>query len=196
MAKSKNVFNSHKLITFTRVFSKCVEVLLRVMTGAMVVFFIVSLANPELVLDLLAHIYGAGEELNFFGFSMIPAAGESLSGGMLVAFGITASILCGLMAMTFRNVYLILQTADGKTWFAKSQTPFQADIVRMLREIGIFLISHMAVSTIAVIVITLIFPNVELSAGTMSFTLGLLMLCLAQFFNYGTELEQDTKGLI
>ena len=150
MAKSKNVFNSHKLITFTRVFSKCVEVLLWVMTGAMVVFFIVSLANPELVLDLLAHIY----------------------------------------------VYLILQTADGKTWFAKSQTPFQADIVRMLREIGIFLISHMAVSTIAVIVITLIFPNVELSAGTMSFTLGLLMLCLAQFFNYGTELEQDTKGLI
>ena len=43
-----------------------------------------------------------------------------------------------LMAMVFRNVYLIFKTAEGKTWFSKGATPFQPDIVRMVREIGIF----------------------------------------------------------
>ncbi len=192
----KDVFNSHKLITFTRVFAKCVEVLLWIATAAMLLFLFVSFMNPELMLTGLESIYGTGEELTSFGFSIIPASGESLTGEMLVAFGITSSLLCGLMAMIFRNAYLILKTADGKTWFAKSNTPFQANIVRMLREIGIFLIAHSIVSTIAVVAIALIFPTVELSAGNISFSLGLLMLCLSQFFNYGTKLENDTKGLI
>ncbi len=78
-------------------------------------------------------------ELQFYGFSigvLTPAGGVSF--GAVRAFAVAGFFFCSLMGMVFRNIYLILRTAKGKTWFAKGDTPFQNDIVRMVREIGIF----------------------------------------------------------
>lgn len=60
------------------------------------------------------------------------------------------------MAMVFRNVYLIFRTAKGKTWFAKGDTPFQKDIVRMVREIGIFYLAVPIVSLLMSVVAVLV----------------------------------------
>lgn len=116
--------------------------------------------------------------------------------GALAGFAIPSIILCILMAMIFRNVYLIVKTTAGKTWFAKGKTPFQNDVVRMVREIGIFLISSTVIRLIASVVLRLLFPETEFSASAIEFVLGLLMLCLSQSFTYGEKLEKEVSGLI
>lgn len=64
---------------------------------------------------------------------MIPAA--------FVSAPIIGIIVCGLMAMVFRTIYLILKTTAGKTKFSNGTTPLQPDNIRMFREIGIFAIA-------------------------------------------------------
>ena len=100
--------------------------------------------------------------------------------------------------MIFRNVYLILKTAQGKTWFSKGDTPFQKDIVRMLREIGIFLLSSCAVDLFWSIGLRMILgvDQVELSVGLTRIILGMMVLCLSQFFDYGAHLQEDVDGLL
>ena len=38
--------------------------------------------------------------------------------------------------------------------------------------------------------------NVELSVEMDSVILGLMVICLSQFFDYGTQLQQDVDGLL
>ena len=91
--------------------------------------------------------------------------------------------------MIFRNIHLILKTAKGKTWFAQGETPFQLNITRMIREIGIFLIALAGVD-----LILSFFSGVTMSP--LLIIIGILMLCLSSFFRYGEELQNDTNGLI
>lgn len=197
MTKKKDAFSSHKIITVTKVVTKAAEVICWVMTAAMLVLAGWSICAPDGLLSGLDKIGVVAERpLSCLGFSIMPPVGEAWTTGMVTTFTVVSVLLLGLMAMVFRNIYLILKTADGKSWFAKSDTPFQGDIVRMLREIGIFLIVSTVISILAAVVTGIMMPEVELSSNVVSAVLGLLMLCLSQFFAYGTELEKDTKGLI
>ena len=103
---------------------------------------------------------------------------------------IVAAISCAAFAMIFRNIYLILKTAKGKTSFSKGETPFQNDVTRMVREIGIFLIGLFAVQFIAS------FWTSFVSARLAYLMIGILMLCLSSIFSYGEQLENDNEGLI
>ena len=69
--------------------------------------------------------------------------GESHGGG------IGAVIILSLMAMVFRNLYLIIKRSE-------TGTPFQPDNIRMLREIGIFAIAIPIVGLIMSIVCRLV----------------------------------------
>lgn len=126
-----------------------------------------------------------------------------MTGGELSMSAITFSAAAGiamasLYAMIFRNVYLIMKTAQGKTWFSQGDTPFQKDIVRMLREIGIFLLSSCAVDLAWSVGLRFLLgvDNVELSVGLTRIILGMMVLCLSQFFDYGARLQQDVDGLL
>ena len=106
--------------------------------------------------------------------------------------------LCILMAMIFRNVYLIFKTAEGETKFSQGKTPFQKDNIRMVREIGIFCIAIPVVELIVSVIARIVLPVgvVETSVEMTGVFMGLVVLCLSQFFAYGMELQEDVDGLV
>lgn len=106
-------------------------------------------------------------------------------------FGISAVLILSLMAMIFRNLHLIIKKSEGTT-------PSQPDNVRMLREVGIFAISvplvGYAMSIISRIVIGV--EVAEISVSYSGFVIGLVVLCMTQFFARGIELQNDVDGLL
>lgn len=112
------------------------------------------------------------------------------------AMNFVYSVLLVLLGMIFRNVSLIAGTAKGKTWFSKGETPFQEDVVRMVREIGIFLIAIYIVGLIGTLVARLISENVESSNTMVMLVIGIIVICLSKIFEYGQKLEEDQEGLI
>lgn len=111
-------------------------------------------------------------------------------------FLIGSSILLGLLMMIFRNVNLIVRTAEGKTWFSTGMTPFQDDIVRMVREIGIFSIMISIVSMAVINILGFMSENVETSANLLPIVFGIIIICLSKIFEYGSDLQKDEDGLI
>ena len=97
---------------------------------------------------------------------------------------------CAAFCMIFRNIYLILKTAKGKTWFSQGETPFQKDITRMIREIGIFLFILAAIE----LILGFFVPGI--SVTLVYIVIGVLMLCLSSFFSYGEQLQAETDGLV
>ena len=77
-------------------------------------------------------------------------------------------------------------------------TPFQPAIIRMVREIGIFCIAIPIVELIMSIIGTAIIGSevAEISVTFGSIFVGLVVLCLSQFFAYGAQLQRDTDGLV
>ena len=107
----------------------------------------------------------------------------------IIAYIVYAAFGFATFFMIFRNINLILKTARGKTWFSEGKTPFQKDITRMIREIGIFLI--------LLAVIELIFSFfTAVSVNLIYVVIGILMLCLSSFFGYGEQLQKENDGLI
>lgn len=113
-------------------------------------------------------------------------------------FAAGALFIFSLMAMVFRNVYLIFKTAKRKTWFSKGDTPFQKDITRMVREIGIFYISIPVVGLVMSVISRLALGAefAEVNTSIEGVVTGILLLCLSQVFAYGAQLEGDVDGLL
>lgn len=133
-----------------------------------------------------------GTVMSVYGFEIeaVDAAGHVDIRG-LALFSAAAVVILSLMAMVCRNLRLILKKSEGVT-------PFQPDNIRMVREIGIFYLSipllGLAVSNLARLILG---PDtLEMSVDYGGLITGLVMLCLAQFFARGMELERDLDGLM
>ena len=109
---------------------------------------------------------------------------------------ILSGIIYGLLGMIFRNVNLIVRTAQGGTWFSKGETPFQDDVVRMVREIGIFCIGIFLVGLVGTSIIEFIAEDVEADNSILMLVIGIIMICLSKMFEYGKELQDAEDGLI
>ena len=109
---------------------------------------------------------------------------------VIIVTMVYALINCAAFTMIFRNINLILKTARGKTWFSEGETPFQKDITRMIREIGIFLLLTAAIGFIMSLFVSTV--TVQL----VYVVIGILMLCLSSFFSYGEQLQKETDGLV
>lgn len=189
-----------KFNSFALVLSKVLEVVHWIASAGMLVLMIVSVALKEQLSDFLSRsVPKYGAELSTYGFSIMAtdSKGNILSSSITI-FSIESIIILSLMAMVFRNAYLIFKTTKGETWFAKGMTPFQNDITRMVREIGIFFIAipivGLIMSTVARIVIGA--EIVEISVRMENVIAGILVLCLSQVFAYGTQLQDDVEGLL
>lgn len=153
---------------------------------------IYSFADRTFLADALAGSIRTGRlELSVLGFEFsVPTANGIDMRAMLLYFA-AAVVLPSLMAMIFRNLYLIIKRSENST-------VFQADNIRMLREIGIFAISiplaGLALSTVCRLILGT--DTVETSVRLYGFSMGLVILCLTQFFARGVELEQDVEGLV
>ena len=106
-------------------------------------------------------------------------------------FGIGATVILGLMAMVFRNLSLIFKRSENNT-------PFQKDNVRMMKEIGIFSIAVPVVGFVMSVIARIVIgaEAAEISINQSGIFMGIIVLCLTQFFAYGTELEKDVDGLL
>ncbi len=142
-----------------------------------------------------------GAEFAAYGLevSALTPNGE-FNGYAITLFCICTFITCSLMALVFRNLNIILRTISGRNKKAESTSPFQLDVVRRVREIGIFAIAIPVVSTILSIVFTTISTLNGLSLETVTsfdgIIIGLICLCLSQIFAYGANLEEEVDGLL
>lgn len=184
------------LTKFTLCLSKVTEILCWIGAGAAGLTAIFSLVMKDWLEGFMAHSmtlpeYAAGS-LNLVLVNGYPSAASVTFSALL------GVVLASLGAMIFRNVYLILKTAQGETKFSKGKTPFQKDVTRMLREIGIFLISISGVELLWNVGMRFLLgvDNVELGVELDSVVIGLMVICLSQFFDYGTQLQQDVDGLL
>lgn len=133
-----------------------------------------------------------GDELNVYGFEINASVvnGEVDMTAFLI-FGISAILILSFMAMIFRNLYLIIKRSEGTT-------PFQLDNVRMLREIGVFSIAVPVVGFIMSVISRIVIgvETAEISVSYSGFVIGIVVLCVTQFFAHGIELEKDVDGLV
>lgn len=193
----KNTKNE-KLNKVTKIVAKILEVLFFVCSLVMFFVAVLSFAVPEKLGNFLIEQVGNGTiATNGFEIMIQDSNGNLIPGAVrLFAFAGIFTMLC--MAMIFRNIYLIIQTCEGKTWFSKGKTPFQEDVVRMVREIGIFSIMIPAIgflmSTIARFAIGV--DNCETSVQIVGIAMGLAMICFSQIFSYGIKLEEEVEGLV
>lgn len=167
------------------------------MTAAIVISLAVGYTG--LVSKLTSVIPEKGKDLVAFGFSIstVDADGNTVWGSYLVFF-ITLLLMLVMMAMICRDVYLIFRTAEGKTKFSKGKTPFQPDNIRMVREIGIFLIVIPVVGLIMSIIGRGVLKayQIESSMDMHFIVVGLVVIALSGFFAYGMELQNDVDGLV
>lgn len=204
---SKNLSSERKansiLYKVTLVLAKIAEILHWGLAGVMLICMVCAIIWSKPNLEAIGYSplllcygpevmnSGVGASLSCYGFEMTNGGT-----GMLVCFMLGSMVILSLMAMVFRNVYLILKTAQGKTWFAKGDTPFQQNIVRMLREIGVFLVIISLASLVSTVIVDLLGGEIAGGFNYLSGFMGLVFICISQFFNYGKNLEKDLDGLV
>ena len=173
-----------------KIVSKVLEIAHWVCAGIMVIMAICS----GLVSDKLGSFISSGQEsaASVYGFEveLINSAGE-VNTKAFILFAVGAVIIYALVAMIFRNIYLIIKRSE-------KETPFNKDNTRMVREIGIFSIAIPVIGLIMSTIIRLVVgvDAVEISVRLYGFIMGIIVLCLTQFFSYGMELEKDVDGLL
>lgn len=175
------------------IITKILEVFHWVGTALMAVATVCSVAAPQL-LKYLVSIDAkecCGAELSIYGFEVhAPVVNGSVDMTIFLLFGIGATIIFVLMALVFRNVYLV---------FKKSEiaTPFQKENVCRLRKIGFFSIAVPVIGFVMSIIVRLVAGDVvEVSVGQSGIFMGIVVLCLTQYFSYGAALEEDVDGLV
>lgn len=182
---------------FALVLAKAMEVLHWIGTIGMAAACILSLTAKDYLWTYLVPKFAG--EFSTYGIYM-EVTGQSMDTVMpaVTLFSLGGIVVMSLMAMIFRNVYLMLKTVNGTNRHNRRTTPFQHDMVRMLREIGIFFISLPVVGLI-LCVITGIVMGPELARVGIkpeSVITGIFVLCLTQAFSYGMKLETDVDGLV
>lgn len=178
-----------KLNKTVKIVAKVFEIIHWVAAVLMIAVAVCSTA----VSQWLGNFIGMNEtEVSAYGFevAIANAVGE-VNKTTLLLFAIGAVIIYALVAMIFRNIYLIIKKSE-------SSTPFQKDNIRMLKEIGIFSIAIPVVGLIMSTIIRLAVgvDTTEISVNLDGFVMGIIVLCLTQFFAYGAELEKDVDGLL
>ena len=133
-----------------------------------------------------------GAELNVYGFKVqAPVVNGNVDSSAFLLFDICAVIILILMAIVFRNLHLIFKKSENAT-------PFQKDNIRMMKEIGIFAIAVPVIGLLVSIITRLVLgvENVEISVDMNGIFMGIIVLCLTQYFIHGVELENDVEGLL
>lgn len=182
-----------KLNKTVKIVAKIFEIVHWAGIGLMVAVAICSIAAGDWLMSVLDTGAASNQTLSFYGYEVTFAnsAGE-VSPTAILMFAIGTALICPLMAMIFRNIYLIVKKSEGTT-------PFNNDNVRMLKEIGIFAIVIPIVGLIMGIITSLVIGldtvnYVHVNAD--GFIMGLIVLALTHIFAYGVELEKDVDGLL
>jgi len=178
--------------TLAMVLSKISEVGYWIASVSFTVAFVLSFVQREYFDGLVNDIITEVNNVDICGMSIELSQSSALGSIAMVRIVLVAAIInFVLMAMIFRNIYLIIKNS-------RTSTPFNSDNVRMLNEIGIFAICIPVIGFIISTIIKLAFgiDTYEISVDIGSITMGIIVLCLTHFFVHGVELENDVDGLL
>ena len=177
-----------------KVISKILEVFHWVGTVLMIAATVCSVSAP----DKIGYFVGfdakecCGANLEVYGFKVnAPVVDGNVDMTAFLLFGIVAALILAVMAMVFRNFHLIFKKSENAT-------PFQKDNIRMMRENGSFAIAVPVIGLIMSVIIRLItgVETAEISIDMGGIFMGIIVLCITQFFVHGVELEKDVDGLL
>ena len=183
-----------KLNTLGKVITKIIEVFQWVGVALMLAAIVCSIAAP----DFVGYFVGfdakecCGANLEVYGFEVnAPVVDGKIDTTTFVIFGIAAMLILALVAMVFRNLNQIFKKSENTT-------PFQKDNVRLIREIGIFTIAIPILGLFVSFIARLVTgpDGAEISIDMSGILMGIIVLCLTQFFAHGVELENDVDGLL
>ncbi|MCB6416379.1 hypothetical protein LI221_15175 [Faecalimonas umbilicata] len=115
---------------------------------------------------------------------------------VFVAVLIIAMVSCILTAMIYHNIYLIVQTTRRVEYPQKEVTPFIDVNVKRVRNIGVYCMLIPIVECIVSVAARMVFKieGIELGINIAGIVAGMIVLCLADVFTYGVELQKG-KGL-
>ena len=133
-----------------------------------------------------------GANLEVYGFEVnAPVVNGETDMLAFMLFGIVATVILAVMAMIFHNLHFILKNSENVT-------PFRKENIHKMRQIGIFAIAVPVIGLIMSVIIRLIIgvETAEISIDMNGIFMGIIVLCLTQFFVHGVELEQDVDGLV
>lgn len=175
------------------VLSKVLEIVHWTFSGLAIVVMIACICNEQLIANAIL----TGEvDLAYYGFD---ATTIYDFWGDVDMFGVYVCIIGGIvssvfMALIFHNISAILKIISKKD---ETSTPFQNNILKKVRLIGIYLISLPILDLILDIImyfVSEVHPRVTIDI--MSFMIGLTCLSLTQIFTYGIKLEKEVDGLL
>lgn len=167
---------------------KILEVSHWVATVLMAVATVSSLVAPQRVTNFVEFDikdYGRAE-LSVYGFgvdTLVTNGDVDMTAFFL--FGIGATIILELMAMVFRNLYLIFRKLENTMSVPK-------DNICLIKEIGIFSIAIPVVEFIMSIIIRLVISTdiAEVSVSLSSVIMGIIVFCLTKYFTNGNALQK------
>ncbi len=180
---------NNKLGKVTKVLARVVEIAHWIGAVGMLVGLVLTLTMGQRAVSVVPADAGAEAAVYGFELALVDEAGTPDLAALRLFLPVGA-VLMALMAMVFRNMYLILKHAEDAT-------PFQPDNVRMVREIGWFLMAVPVVGLVMSVAARLVLrTQIEASVSLSSLPVGLVALCLSQSFARGMALESDVDGLL
>ena len=182
------------IITVGKIVTKILEVFHWVGAVLMTAATVCSAAAPNWVKYFVGFDAKecCGANLEVYGFEVnAPVVNGNADMTSFMLFGIGATVILAVMAMVFRNLHLIFKKSENGT-------PFQKDNIRMMKEIGIFTIAVPVIGLIMSIIVRLVtgIETAEISIDLGGIFMGIIVLCLTQYFVHGAELEKDVDGLL
>jgi len=176
------------------IITKILEVFHWIGTALMAAATICALAAPDWVgffVDFDAKEC-CGANLEVYGFEVhAPVVNGNVDLTTFFLFGIGAVIILALMAMVFHSLNRIFQTSANAT-------PFQQNNIRLLKQIGFLSIAVPVVGFVMSLITRLVVgaDAAEISVSQSGIIMGIIVLCLTQYFIHGNALEQDVDGLL
>ena len=110
--------------------------------------------------------------------------------GSALIFALGGTVIMLLMTLIFDNICHMLEKTD------KDGKLFQRDIARLLHTTGIFLIEISAVCLITSLLANLLTQNGTININENFLAMGLFILCLSKYFDYGSKLEEEVGELV
>lgn len=176
-----------------KIFTKIMEVGHWVAVGLMSAAGILAAVAPQwlkFVMDVES--LAQDTEISAYSFAVNAADGAGQINYTTVAlFALGAAIIFVLVALIFRNLHLIIKRSENTT-------PFSQENITSLHWISRFSILVPVVGFVMSAVIHLAVGEsaAEISMDQSGLVMGIIVLCLIQYFVHGAQLEKEVDGLV
>ncbi|RKM63126.1 hypothetical protein D6856_03105 [Butyrivibrio sp. XB500-5] len=173
----------------TTVLAKIIEVISFAGVGITVSALIslaILLATGHLNQQMFNDVF-TNAQINTAGSQAFIKDGQFYFPGFFLYFGIIA-IQAFFAGLIFHNI--------GKIFALDAGSPFSAENVKRIRNIGIFALALPIVKIVLPLLGLIFGANALMGVSAYEFLFALVALSLSQYFAYGAELEKDVDGLL